>query len=82
MTNITDIFNIKKREPESNFKLDFINENNEQVEAECLLRKYNTTPLLILCTFEKRGNYKLKEISVKNLLIILIGNIKGLNYFI
>ena len=63
VTDIIDIFNIKKIEPESNFKLDFINENNEQVEAECLLRKYNTTPLLILCTFEKKGNYKLKEIT-------------------
>ena len=58
-TNVTNIANI--RPDLSGFRLPFEKEN-EEIKGVCTFRKYDTTPLLLLCNINN-GTYKLKELK-------------------
>ena len=60
-TNITDIDNIIPDFFES-FQLKFENEK-EEIEHLCNFRKYENTPLLIICEVESQGTFWLKNIE-------------------
>ena len=69
-TNITDITNV--RPDIYGFILPFVKENGEESESICTFRKYDNTPLYLLCRIDA-GTYRLKEIKEeKNIFYINI----------
>ena len=58
VTSVSNIFAI-----DQGFGLNFINEDGSIKEGECFFRKYDNTPLLILCWVNKDGKNWLKEIT-------------------
>ena len=58
VTSISNIFAI-----DQGFSLNFVNEDGSIKEGECFFRKYDNTPLLILCWVNKDGKNWLKEIT-------------------
>ena len=59
-TNVTDIGNIIPDYFES-FKLEFENENGGKINNSCTFRKYENTPLLIICEIGSTGTFWLKK---------------------
>ena len=59
-TNVTDITNV--RPDTSDFQLPFVKENGEESKSSCTFRKYDKTPLYLLCRINC-GTYRLKEIK-------------------
>ena len=59
-TNVTDIGNIISDYFES-FKLEFENENGGKINNSCTFRKYENTPLLIICEIGRTGTFWLKK---------------------
>ena len=60
-TNVTDISNVITNI--KSFTLDFENINDKEGSCSCAFRKYDDTPLLIICAMENDGTNWLKAIT-------------------
>lgn len=57
VTEISDVFTLYE------FPLSFINEDGTDFDSKCYFRKYEKTPLLIVCNVFEEGKIRLKEIT-------------------